>query len=211
MVTLKFKDELIGSVIRDFAGLEAHMSYLLHEDKQKLSAEGVNRFAQTSLIRWLYSYPLEITRLILSLNVRKGVEERGLDFKITFFPFLRSTTSGFFRRVEKVFCLLGNSTFVLSPAWDLLLMTVKRESWLSWMYKTWQRNLFCLCQSDQKMSAILLMRPQLEYHSHHFVMKRATISELMSLSPGARTLHKRSRCWPCVSFGLTHMKASWRK
>ena len=49
MVTLKFKDEMAGKVIRELIGLKPKIYSIVHENQQKMSARGVSRFAQTSL------------------------------------------------------------------------------------------------------------------------------------------------------------------
>ena len=51
---MKFKGKMCGIVTNEFAGLKTKMYSILYEDKRKMSANGVCRFAQTSLTHQVY-------------------------------------------------------------------------------------------------------------------------------------------------------------
>lgn len=72
MVTLKFKDEMGGKIIKEFIGLKPKMYSIAYENKQKMSAKGVSRFAQTSLKHGIYKNVLESGLYTRSYNTRIG-------------------------------------------------------------------------------------------------------------------------------------------
>ena len=74
MVTLKFKEEMRGSAIKEFVGLIAKMYSIVYEDKQKMSAKGVCRYAQSSLNHDVYRNVLMTGSLMRSTNIRTGAE-----------------------------------------------------------------------------------------------------------------------------------------
>ena len=78
MVTLKFKEELKGAAIREFVGLKAKMYSIVYEDKQKMSAKGVSRFAQSSLNHDVYRDVLVNGTLMRSTNIRIGARKHAL-------------------------------------------------------------------------------------------------------------------------------------
>ena len=78
MVTLKFKEETKGSAIREFVGLKAKMYSIVYENKQKMSAKGVCRFAQTSLNHDVYRDVLINGSLLHSTNIRIGARNHAI-------------------------------------------------------------------------------------------------------------------------------------
>ena len=78
MVTLKFKEEMGGSAIKEFVGLKAKMYSIVYENKQKMSAKGVCRFAQTSLNHDVYREVLINGSLLHSTNIRIGARKHAL-------------------------------------------------------------------------------------------------------------------------------------
>ena len=78
MVTLKFKEEMRGSALREFVGLKAKMYYIVYEDKQKMSAKGVCRYAQSSLNHDVYRNVLMSGSLMRSTNIRIGARKHVL-------------------------------------------------------------------------------------------------------------------------------------
>ena len=72
MVTLKFKDEMAGKVIREFVGLKPKMYSIVYENQQKMSAKGVSRFAQSSLKHDVYKRVLLSGHHMRSNNIRIG-------------------------------------------------------------------------------------------------------------------------------------------
>ena len=75
MVTLKFKEEMRGSAIKEFVGLKAKMYSIVYEDKQKMSAKGVCRYAQSSLNHEVYRNVLMTGSLMRSTNIRIGAQK----------------------------------------------------------------------------------------------------------------------------------------
>ena len=78
MVTLKFKEEMRGSAIKEFVGLKAKMYSIIYEDKQKMSAKGVCRYAQSSLNHEIYRNVLLTGSLMRSTNIRIGARKHVL-------------------------------------------------------------------------------------------------------------------------------------
>ena len=78
MVTLKFKEEMKGVAIREFVGLKAKMYSIVYENRQKMSAKGVCRFAQTSLNHDVYRDVLMNGSLMHSTNIRIGARKHVL-------------------------------------------------------------------------------------------------------------------------------------
>ena len=72
MVTLKFKDELGGTPIKEFVGLKPKMYSILAGGKQKLSAKGVTKFAQRKLTHELFKTILQTGDSFKTLNTRIG-------------------------------------------------------------------------------------------------------------------------------------------
>ena len=72
MVTLKFKDEMAGAPIKEFIRLKPKMYSIIYQNKQKMSAKGVCRFAQTSLKHDLYRKGLWSGDQTRSNNIRIG-------------------------------------------------------------------------------------------------------------------------------------------
>ena len=64
--------EMKGSVIQEFVGLKPKMYSILYENKQKMSAKGVSRFAQTSLKHNVYREVLLSGDVMRSINIRIG-------------------------------------------------------------------------------------------------------------------------------------------
>ena len=54
MVTLKFKDELGGKSIKEFIGLKPKLYSILCDEKQKMLAKAVTKFAQNKQTHDLY-------------------------------------------------------------------------------------------------------------------------------------------------------------
>ena len=80
MVTLLFKDEMGGKIIEKFIGLKPKMYSIRFDDgKQKLSAKGVSRFAQTSLKHDVYKNVLCTTNLVKTNNIRIGSHSHQLE------------------------------------------------------------------------------------------------------------------------------------
>ena len=78
MVTLKFKDELAGEPIEEFVGLKPKMYSILVGGRQKLSANGVCRFAQKDLNHDLYKNILQTGNSFKTINKRIGSEKHQL-------------------------------------------------------------------------------------------------------------------------------------
>ena len=80
MVTLLFKDEMGGKIMEEFVGLKPKMYSIKFDDgKQKLSAKGVSRFAQTSLKHDVYKNVLTTNNLIRTNNIRIGSHNHQLE------------------------------------------------------------------------------------------------------------------------------------
>ena len=78
MVTLKFKDELAGEPIEEFAGLIPKMYSILVGGRHKLSAKGVCRFAQKDLNHELYKKVLHTGKSFRTINMRIRSEKHQL-------------------------------------------------------------------------------------------------------------------------------------
>ena len=78
MVTLKFKDEFGGQILREFIGLKPKMYSILYGDNQKLSAKGVTQFAQRQLKHNLYRQVLTTRESFKTLNTRIGSKHHQL-------------------------------------------------------------------------------------------------------------------------------------
>ena len=80
MVTLLFKDEMGGKILEEFVGLKPKMYSIKFDDgKQKLSAKGVTRFAQTSLKHEVYKTVLSTANLARTDNIRIGSHKHQLE------------------------------------------------------------------------------------------------------------------------------------
>ena len=75
LLYLKFKEEMRGSAIKEFVGLKAKMYSIVYEDKQKMSAKGVCRYAQSSLNHEVYRNVLMTGSLMRSTNIRIGAQK----------------------------------------------------------------------------------------------------------------------------------------
>ena len=78
MITLKFKDEMAGKVIREFVGPKPKMYPIVCDNQQKMSAESVSRFPQTSLKYDVYK------------RVLSGHHMRSKNIRIAFSKYLQS-------------------------------------------------------------------------------------------------------------------------
>ena len=72
MITLKFKDEMAGKVIREFDCLKPKTYSIIYENQQKMSAKGVSRVAQFSQKHDVYKRLLLSGHHMRSNNIRIG-------------------------------------------------------------------------------------------------------------------------------------------
>ena len=72
MITLKFKDEMAGKVIREFVRLKPKMYLIVYENQRKMPAKGVSRLAQNSLKHDVYKRGLLSGHNIRSNKIRTG-------------------------------------------------------------------------------------------------------------------------------------------
>ena len=79
IITLKFKDQMAGKVIREFISLKPKMYSIVYEHQQKMSAKGVSPLAQTSLKHEVYKRVLLSGHHMGSNNIRIGSSKHLLE------------------------------------------------------------------------------------------------------------------------------------